>query len=325
MFRRTLLVALIAAATTTVLSAAGKPDFSGFWKLNASKSDFGPIPAPDKMERTITHADPSLKVKSVQVGQRGEVTTDATYKTDGSESTNDFRGTPVKSVAKWEGDKLTISYKRETPNGAVDIKELWSLSEDGKTMTVDLAITAPQGELAVKNVFDKADAPAAKEAPATKEASGASATANAAAPAAAATAGGAKPNFSGKWKLNVAKSDFGPIPPPEKQESTVEHTDPVLKTTSNQVGAEGEVTTVVTLSTDGKESKNDIRGNPMVSTAAWEGKSLVVNSKLDFQGMEIKIKQWIEMSEDGKTMTQKQLLSTPQGDFEIKMLSERVN
>ena len=26
----------------------------------------------------------------------------------------------------------------------------------------------------------------------------------------------AKPNFTGDWKLNADKSDFGPLPPPEK-------------------------------------------------------------------------------------------------------------
>ena len=32
---------------------------------------------------------------------------------------------------------------------------------------------------------------------------------------ASATAQGAKPDFSGKWNLDVAKSDFGQAPPPE--------------------------------------------------------------------------------------------------------------
>ncbi len=88
---------------------AAKPDFSGTWKLDASKSEFGPMPAPDKWERTITHQDPSLKYKTVQAGPQGEMTTDTSYTTDGKESMNNFRGQDVKGVAKWDGDVMTVN------------------------------------------------------------------------------------------------------------------------------------------------------------------------------------------------------------------------
>jgi hypothetical protein len=42
-----------------LVQAQAKTDFSGTWKLNAGKSDFGPMPPPDSMTEKITHADPT--------------------------------------------------------------------------------------------------------------------------------------------------------------------------------------------------------------------------------------------------------------------------
>ena len=48
-------VSLIALGSLAAMlaSAAEKPNFTGSWKLNASKSDFGPVPPPEKLEQTI--------------------------------------------------------------------------------------------------------------------------------------------------------------------------------------------------------------------------------------------------------------------------------
>jgi hypothetical protein len=134
---------------------AAKPDFSGTWKLDASKSEFGPMPAPDKWERTITHQDPSLKYKTVQAGPQGEMTTDTSYTTDGKESMNKFRGQDVKGVAKWDGDVLTIQSKREVQGMEISINERWTLSPDGKVLTIANAISTPQGDFETKIVADK--------------------------------------------------------------------------------------------------------------------------------------------------------------------------
>ena len=88
MNRRT--CALIALPLCFALAglAADKPDFSGNWKLNPSKSDLGQMPVPDKYEMKVEHKEPVLKSTTVSVGQMGERTMEATYKTDGTESIN---------------------------------------------------------------------------------------------------------------------------------------------------------------------------------------------------------------------------------------------
>ena len=147
--------ALIAFTAGCSQAWAAKPDFSGTWKLDASKNEFGPMPVPDKWERTITHQDPSLKYKTVQAGPQGEMTTETSYTTDGKESMNKFRGQDVKGVAKWDGDVLTIQSKREIQGMEVSINERWTLSPDGKVLTIANAISTPQGDFETKIVADK--------------------------------------------------------------------------------------------------------------------------------------------------------------------------
>lgn len=77
----------------------------------------------------------------------------------------------------------------------------------------------------------------------------------------------AKPNLSGTWKLNVAKSDFGPLPAPSARTDKIEQSDPNLKIAITQSGEQGEFTYTMAYTTDGKESTNVLRGNTFKSTA----------------------------------------------------------
>ena len=42
--------------------AQANPNFSGEWKLNTSKSDFGPLPGPSTRTDKIAHVHPDLKI-----------------------------------------------------------------------------------------------------------------------------------------------------------------------------------------------------------------------------------------------------------------------
>jgi hypothetical protein len=145
-------LALLIAASRV---QAAPPDFSGDWKLNTAKSDYGPIPAPEVMTRKIKHADPSLAYTTYQKGEQGEVTTDIKYTTDGKPTVNKLPTGDAKGSAKWDGDKLIVDSTRETQGTELKFHETWELSEGGKVLTVSNHITVPQGEFDVKLVFDK--------------------------------------------------------------------------------------------------------------------------------------------------------------------------
>src|SRR5260370_23828026 len=81
-----------------------------------------------------------------------------------------------------------------------------------------------------------------------------------------------KPNFTGSWKLDPDKSTFGPIPPPSSMTRKIDHTDPALNLTEDRSGPQGDQTLVFKYSTDGKETTNELMGNPVKATAACAGR-----------------------------------------------------
>ncbi len=144
---------LCALSAITLLSAQAAANFTGEWKLNLAKSDYGPIQqfAPEFMIRTIKHNDPALEISTHQKGAQGEVTTELKYTTDGKPAEN--KGS--KGTAKWDGDKLVVDSVRDLQGTDITTHDVWSLSPDGKTMTVNSHLTAPQGEFDILFVFDK--------------------------------------------------------------------------------------------------------------------------------------------------------------------------
>ena len=66
----------------------------------------------------------------------------------------------------------------------------------------------------------------------------------------------AKPNFSGDWKLNSAKSTFGEMPAPDSMTYKIAHADPKLTTASKQSSQMGDFEMNATYTTDGKECTN---------------------------------------------------------------------
>lgn len=138
------------------VEAQAKSDFSGTWKLNASKSDFGPMPPPDTQTQKITHQDPDLKAKVASTGgPMGDLAYDVSYTTDGKESINTFAGNEFKSTAKWEGDDLVIETKGKFNDNEFTSKDRWTLSSDGKTLTVAQHFSSAMGEADMKMIFEK--------------------------------------------------------------------------------------------------------------------------------------------------------------------------
>lgn len=135
--------------------AQAKPNFTGEWKLNTSKSNFGAMPAPTNMTQKITHSDPQLKVETSVVTDNGDFSNTSTFTTDGKECVNQMFNTDVKSTVTWDGDTLSIESKMEFQGDAVKFTEKWTLSEDGKTLTKSAHFSGPQGEGDSKTVFEK--------------------------------------------------------------------------------------------------------------------------------------------------------------------------
>src|SRR5579883_1647286 len=144
-------VIFLAAALPLLLPAAdGKPDFSGEWKMVASKSDFGPMPVPERVVEKIVHKDPSLELSSVQVDAGTERKVDMSYRTDGTPTKGKIGENEVTSTAAWEGAVLAIESKLQTPARTLTFKERWTMGEDGKSMTVLRTVSTDLGDIQFK-------------------------------------------------------------------------------------------------------------------------------------------------------------------------------
>ena len=147
---------VLAAAIALAAGAAAaqqKPNFSGDWKMNQVKSDFGAAPAPDTFTRKIVHAEPSISIDEEQGTPVGVQQTSRKMTTDGKESTFDAGGAELKVTAKWDGNLLLVV--SSVPAAGISYNDRMTLSDDGKVLTSVVRVDTPGGAVDVKVVFEK--------------------------------------------------------------------------------------------------------------------------------------------------------------------------
>src|SRR5579884_4207637 len=241
--------------------AQEKPNFTGAWKLNVAKSDFGVMPPPDSRSDTIEQTpDGTIKDTVMSEGQQGKQNYTFSLPTNGTETTVNAGQRQVKLSAVWEGPVLVVTTKLDYQGSPVELKSNWTLSPDGKTMNQAIHISSAMGEMDQKYIFEKQEGVAvvgSAPTPPTQAAPQPPSTTPAPAAPSAMPAGD-KPNFTGTWKLNVTKSDFGPLPAPQSQVNTILHSDPNITMNVVQVGDQGKQDFQLKLTTDGKESVNQL-------------------------------------------------------------------
>ena len=163
--------------------------------------------------------------------------------------------------------------------------------------------------------------------------------------AACAAAGGAaarddkkkeRPDLSGTWELDKAKSDFGLFRdrPISKADSTlvVEHKEPELKITRTLKLNGQQETKQFAYYTDGRGETNPatIGAGEVKSKTKWDGERVAAHSKLVWPGRdgaagpELDVTQKWQVSSDGKTLTNSTVMSSAQtGVQEIRLVYRR--
>lgn len=309
-------------ALALLLAFAGyaqtKPNFTGNWKLDVAKSDFGMLPPPDSRTDVIEQSDSGIKDAVSSVGQQGPMKFTLDLKTDGTESNIQAGERQLKVSAKWNGPALVVTTKLDYEGNPVTITSNWTLSEDGATWTQAAHIESPMGEMDQKLVFakDSGTSTASTTAPAA-------ATPVKAAVITAPTTSGPKPNFSGTWKLNVQKSDFGPLPGPESETDVIDHNDPKIKMAVVRKGDQGEQKYDLDLTIDGQEETHKLGDQDIKTTANWDGSALMVLTKLTFQDNDVLIKSAYTLSPDGKTVNVAAHLSSAMGEADQKLVFDK--
>lgn len=138
-------------------SMSAKPNLSGTWLLDTSKSEFGQMPAPESRTDTIDDKEPSIKITVNQTGgPMGATTFTLDLVTDGKQvATSTVFGNEAKSTAHWEGSSLVVNTQLTVQGNAATIVGKYNLSADGNTLTVMRDISGPMGQAQQKLVFMK--------------------------------------------------------------------------------------------------------------------------------------------------------------------------
>ncbi len=155
MIRRVIASGLLAASLLASAYAQQKPNFTGTWKLNVAKSDFGEDPVPKSRTDVITHKDPSLTDQVSTEGAKGKQEYTAVYTTDGKEVVNKQGARELYSIFHWDGSKLVNDSKLHVNDEDIIIKQIWSLSADGNTITQNVHYNTPEGETDHTLVYEK--------------------------------------------------------------------------------------------------------------------------------------------------------------------------
>jgi len=177
-------MAFVMLANVLSVSAAAPTNFAGTWALDKSKSQDLPPQAANiaGLTLTVTQDAQQITIDSKtamasqdaataggpgQGGGRGRgmgLFPTASYKLDGTETTADNpggRGGTSTFKAVWKDGGKTLELKRVSKfnfNGndvTVTSTEDWSLSSDGKTLTVKRTTESPRGTQSSTLVFNK--------------------------------------------------------------------------------------------------------------------------------------------------------------------------
>lgn len=137
---KTRIAALLICFVTLPAYAANPPDFSGRWVFNPGKSKNIGMMSDMKLTETIKQSPASVDVATETTLHGNNQQTTTHYDLTGKAAANDSpMAGPSDTVSRWEGEKLVTTW---TSVGAVAgtktvRTEIWSLSPDGKTMTVE--------------------------------------------------------------------------------------------------------------------------------------------------------------------------------------------
>jgi hypothetical protein len=156
---------LFAFVSLSLLSGGlfAQPNFSGSWALNESKSTLGDGPRMSVSSMTVNQEEGLMSIDLVRPSfEGGDVSSSEKYTLDGKESVNQgMMDSSVKTITTWSEDKKeltfakTILFEMNGESMEFKITDVWSISDDGKTLTVKSAMSSQMGDTNLVLVYDK--------------------------------------------------------------------------------------------------------------------------------------------------------------------------
>lgn len=136
-------------------SAADHPDFNGTWKMDASRSDFGPLPGPSQLTDRLVQTGAQIVINRNREGRDTVIQVPL----DGHPRENVVRGSPMKTQGHWDGRVLVVDFTGERGGSPVKSEERWVLAPDGRSIRVTRHLSGAQGETEQTLTLVRVDAP----------------------------------------------------------------------------------------------------------------------------------------------------------------------
>jgi hypothetical protein len=133
-------------------------------------------------------------------------------------------------------------------------------------------------------------------------------------------------DFSGVWEMNVAQSNFAEASAqaPTKATMTITQTAKTVKIVQAVTTSSGDMTTTSEYPLDGTAStQNAPDGLPTTTTARLDGPAMVLDSRMQRQGVEILRSSRWTLSPDRKVLTAVQQLQTPMAAMTLNIVFDR--
>lgn len=144
-----------------------------------------------------------------------------------------------------------------------------------------------------------------------------------AAPAAARS--DARPDFSGRWELDVARSDFGAQKTlPRGRTDVLRHRDPALVVESTTIRSNGDtVRFTMRYTTDGSEAKNKMMGQDVTTIGRWRADTLTFDSSARVMMAEFVVLDRWSLSPDRSLLTVQRHNDSPMGKSDQRFVFVR--
>ncbi len=138
---------VLCLAAAALAQTASKPNFTGAWKLDAEKSNFGGLTVPASAEYIIRQTGSTVMLQYTSDGRSSRVD----IIPDGSEHLTETAADSETWTRAFWSDKVLVIESRSKPLSSssrplISWTSRWSLSPDRKVLTIQRRITAPGGD-----------------------------------------------------------------------------------------------------------------------------------------------------------------------------------
>jgi hypothetical protein len=142
--------------------ATVKPDLSGTWKLDLTKSDFDQVPPPADETVVFARTGPAFTIATTSDNERGKEVYTLPFTVDGTDTPTPkgiFADTAtlqyLSTKGEWQGASLVLTQKIMYQGAPGSLKSTFTLSADGKTLARAMHISVDQGEFDTNSIFEK--------------------------------------------------------------------------------------------------------------------------------------------------------------------------